>query len=136
MKIPFATRLGIAAGLAALVLGATPAPAGTIELLGVAALDRAPFRETGPVGGLSGILYDPQAATYWAISDDRGEKGPYRIYGLKIDLSRGRLAEDGVRVVEVLQLCDAIGEPLGDRARTWRRPARGGSPGADPATER
>lgn len=43
------------------------------------------------VGGLSGLTWDPQAGRYWAISDDRAERGPVRAYRLRIDVERGRL---------------------------------------------
>ncbi|MGQ9733605.1 MAG: esterase-like activity of phytase family protein [Candidatus Bipolaricaulia bacterium] len=46
---------------------------------------------TMPVGGLSGLTYDPARDLYYAVSDDRGETGtPGRLYTLRIALeSRG-----------------------------------------------
>ena len=40
-----------------------------------------------PVGGLSGIDYDPATGRYWVISDDRSEFGPARFYEVSLDLS-------------------------------------------------
>ena len=39
-----------------------------------------------PVGGLSGLTYDRQQDSYYAISDDRSDKAPARFYTLKLDL--------------------------------------------------
>jgi len=61
------------------------------------------------VGGLSGLTWDPETDRYWAISDDRAERGPVRAYRLRLDLEGGRL-----RSVEVdghldLRLADGAG---------------------------
>ncbi|MDZ8241726.1 MAG: esterase-like activity of phytase family protein [Nostoc sp. ChiQUE01a] len=56
------------------------------------------------VGGLSGITYDAKNNLYYAISDDRGQKGNTRFYTLKIDLSKGSLQKNGVAVVNVTTL--------------------------------
>ena len=44
------------------------------------------FKDT-QLGGLSGITYDAQRNLYYALSDDRGIKGPARFYTLEIGLN-------------------------------------------------
>jgi hypothetical protein len=56
------------------------------------------------VGGLSGISYDERTGRYLAVSDDRSERAPARVYTLSLDLSAGRLADDGASVVAVTVL--------------------------------
>ena len=52
---------------------------------------------TMPVGGLSGLAYDPAKGLYYGISDDRGEHGiPGRLYTLQIALDR-----EGIHGVQV-----------------------------------
>jgi phosphodiesterase/alkaline phosphatase D-like protein len=38
-----------------------------------------------PVGGLSGLAFDPSKNVYYAVSDDRSENGPARFYTLTLD---------------------------------------------------
>ena len=76
--------------LAGLLLtgGSLPASAGltSLELLGQTAIP-APTRIDGvPLGGLSGLTFDPRSGRYLALSDDRSEEGPARFYRLAIDL--------------------------------------------------
>ncbi len=37
-----------------------------------------------PFGGLSGIVYDKQSKLFWAISDDRSQYAPARVYKLRL----------------------------------------------------
>ncbi len=63
-----------------------------------------------PIGGLSGITYDPVLNVYYAISDSRNNgNGPVRFYTLSIDLSTG--AASGVTVTGVTTLNDLAGTP-------------------------
>lgn len=43
------------------------------------------FKKTR-VGGISGLVYDPEAQILWAISDDRGKFSPPRIYKLRLNI--------------------------------------------------
>jgi hypothetical protein len=75
-----------------------------IDFIGQATLpNNATFQKTA-IGGLSGITYDPKKNLYYAISDDRGKKAPARFYTLKIDLSKGKLANGDVVPVGVTTL--------------------------------
>jgi|GEM_PF-531117 len=93
------------------------------ELLGEAVVPSAPPASEqldAPVGGLSGLRYDPATGTYLALSDDGAERGPARFYRLEIDLGLGaeagaegpHLAADGARVVDAVELLDAGDRPF------------------------
>ncbi|MDJ0693087.1 esterase-like activity of phytase family protein [Mastigocoleus sp. MO_188.B34] len=58
------------------------------------------------LGGLSGITYDHAKRLYYSVSDDRSQKSPARFYTLKIDLSKGKLENNGVKPVSVTKLLD------------------------------
>ena len=98
----------LSAALAAL-LAATPAAAESFRLLGEFQLPTGLMIEGVALGGLSAIDYDPINDVYYALSDDRAERGPARIYRLKIDFD-----ESGVSAVDVLgriDLTNAAGQP-------------------------
>jgi len=80
-----------------------------IEFLGSATLPTGLSFAGTDVGGLSGLAYDPESGLFLAVSDDRSERAPARVYTLAIDLTGGRLADGGVRVVGVTVLRDAAG---------------------------
>lgn len=48
-------------------------------------------------GGISGLDYDAEAGVFYAISDDRSEKAPARLYRLKLAIE-----EDGVKGVDII----------------------------------
>jgi len=62
-----------------------------------------------PLGGLSGLTYDPGCGLFYALTDDRGYIAPPRVYALKLEL-------DGptVRPLEVITLRNKRGEPFAD----------------------
>jgi len=64
--------------------------------------------ENIPLGGLSGLTYDPACDLFYALSDDRGYVAPPRVYTLKLEL-------DGpfVRPLEVITLRDERGDAFG-----------------------
>ncbi|MCJ0906751.1 esterase-like activity of phytase family protein [Rhodococcus sp. ARC_M6] len=65
-----------------------------------------------PLGGISGIDYDDATGRYWAISDDRAEKGPARFYTLELTLGPdGRFATDAPVVTGMTPIADQGGEP-------------------------
>lgn len=95
--------------------GTLPAGGGTagithLEPLGEVAV---PVHPVGgvQVGGLSGLTWDPEADRYWAISDDRAERGPVRAYRLRLGIEAGRLV--GVEVEGFLDLRLADGADFG-----------------------
>lgn len=62
-----------------------------------------------PLGGLSGIAYDPSTDRYHAVSDDRSQRAPARLYELAIALEDGRLEEGDVAFTGVVTLTDRAG---------------------------
>jgi predicted extracellular nuclease len=84
--------------LGAAPAAATPAALHSLEWLGMAELPAGTTFEGEPVGGLSGLAWDAADGTFWAISDDPGERAPVRIYQLRVDLGDGRLQPGDVAV--------------------------------------
>ncbi|MEO7795428.1 MAG: esterase-like activity of phytase family protein [Thermoanaerobaculia bacterium] len=76
--------LGVLVCLAGTALAAGPT---SLELLGEATVAGTAQVQGVPMGGLSGLTFDPRSGEYLAISDDRSEKGPARFYRLAIDLA-------------------------------------------------
>jgi predicted extracellular nuclease len=62
-----------------------------------------------PLGGLSGLAWDPACRILYAVSDDRGQFAPPRVHLLGVDL-----APVDVRSLGVLTLRDEQGEPFGN----------------------
>ena len=101
-------------GAAALVL-LLAAPAygtGALQFLGEAVLEPGLLFEDTRVGGLSGITYDADRDRYYAVSDDPSSRSTSRFYTLRIDLSSGSLAADGVALDAVTILRDRSGRPF------------------------
>jgi len=94
--------------LASATAGGAEAPVG-IEWLGEAEIDRSVGDSQVPVGGLSGLVYDAASDRYFAISDDRGEHGPVRIYRLRIEMPAGRLTAGGAVAEATIELRRAGG---------------------------
>ncbi|MCB0215516.1 MAG: esterase-like activity of phytase family protein [Caldilineae bacterium] len=65
-----------------------------------------------PLGGLSGITWDPESEAYLALSDDRGSLAPARYYTLRLDLTDGRLEAGDLSFSSVVTLTDAAGLPF------------------------
>ena len=61
------------------------------------------------LGGLSGLSYDSDANTLFAISDDKGEFGNPRFYNLSIDLSSGAPA---IGITSATSILTAEGAPF------------------------
>ena len=85
---------------------------GHLEFLGEANITT-PELAGAPIGGLSGLTYDRASNLYYAVSDDRGDKGPARFYTLSIDLTQGTLPLDGVTVLAVTSLTTVGGQAFG-----------------------
>lgn len=83
-----------------------------LELLGMAVYPGNREIAGAPIGGLSGLAWDAATETWLAVSDDAAVRGPARVYRLAIDLDDGRLEEDAVKVVEMIELRDADGGPF------------------------
>jgi hypothetical protein len=84
----------------------------SLDFLGEYRLPKTTFKDT-PVGGLSGITYDPQQNVFYAISDDRSEFAPARFYTLKLNLDTSKPEAIGIKTVEITNvtfLSDVNGE--------------------------
>lgn len=83
-------------------------PEMSLNFLGEYQLPKITFEGT-PVGGLSGITYDPkgisgvtsQAYRFYALSDDKSENGEARFYSLRLDLASSDLANIRLKKVTV-----------------------------------
>ena len=110
-------RRGWVGALGALALAATAAaradeiPCAGLEFIGRGELAVGTSFAGAPVGGLSGLVWDERDGSYVALSDDRSEFAPARLYRLKIDLADGRLDPGDVAVVGQVQLADRQGRP-------------------------
>lgn len=87
-------------------------PVGQMELLGELALPPGLEADGVPVGGLSGLAYEPAVDLYYAISDDRAEHGPARFYSLAVELDGGRMRTRRARVLDVRTLQDGPEQPF------------------------
>ncbi|WP_373544695.1 choice-of-anchor I family protein [Chamaesiphon sp.] len=61
-----------------------------------------------PLGGLSGVAYDPTSKSYYAISDDRSQFGAARFYNFTLDPNT--LTTTGVTFNSVTALKDSTGK--------------------------
>lgn len=84
----------------------------SVEFIGEATLPTGLSFQKTEVGGLSGITYDAKNNLYYLISDDPGQKAPARFYTFKIDLSQGKLNDNGVTPVNVTNLLNTNNQPL------------------------
>lgn len=80
-----------------------------LEFLGMAVYPGNRVLAGAPVGGLSGLTWEDTTETWLAVSDDAAVRGPARAYRLRIDLDDGRLEEDAVEVLEMIELRDTDG---------------------------
>ncbi|HEX4956522.1 MAG TPA: esterase-like activity of phytase family protein [Thermoanaerobaculia bacterium] len=103
--------------LLALLLGfAIPAFALDVEYRGHVSIPSGTVFEGVLVGGLSSITWDPDTGLYWAISDDRAERGPVRVFALAIDLTDGRLDPGDVRLEGMDEIREEDGLPFAPRS--------------------
>lgn len=90
------TRRRLLAGVAAAALVAcaplqAPTRPGRLRLIAEATLPhRLAFKGT-TVGGLSGLDFDPASGLWYALSDDRSDLAPARIYTLRLPMDAQRL---------------------------------------------
>lgn len=89
--------------------GAAPA----LRLIGEATLPhRHPFKGS-PVGGLSGLDFDPISGLWVALSDDRSDLAPARCYTLRLGITADRLAMP--ELVDLITLQQPNGLPYPSR---------------------
>jgi phosphodiesterase/alkaline phosphatase D-like protein/predicted AlkP superfamily pyrophosphatase or phosphodiesterase len=101
---PFADVPGGASAIGATSLGQKIVPTGFISTGVAGKIDGLDV----PIGGLSGLTYDPAKNVYYAISDDRSQIAPARFYTLTLDPNT--LATNGVTFTGVTTLKDAAGK--------------------------
>ncbi len=102
------------ASTTASVLSPAPPEIGVLEFLGEAVIPEDALVEGSPVGGLSGITYDPKREVYYAISDDPASRGPARFFTLTIDLADGSLTSEDVEALSLTRLLDRDGAPFAE----------------------
>jgi len=87
-----------------------------LEFLGRTVLPRDLETEGTRVGGLSGLAWDAASGRIWAVSDDRGQRGPVRLYRLRLDFAspsaEGAAPEPRVTIEGMQPLLDAKGKPF------------------------
>ncbi len=86
-----------------------------LEYLGEATLPAQTAVSSAPLGGLSGLTYDPDRGAYYAVSDDPSKRAPARFYTLSIDLADGRLEPGDVRVVAATALRTPSGTTFAEK---------------------
>ncbi len=111
------TILKLAVGLSAL-LAATSALAekpviGKVSLLGQIVLPTGLTIGGVEFGGISGLDYDTGNDLFYAISDDRSQKAPARLYTLKLAIADSGV--QGIDIVSTIQLSDATGKPFAEK---------------------
>lgn len=65
-------------------------------------------------GGISGISYDSESNLYYAISDDRAERGPLRFYTLSITIDEASI--QAVEIMDMITLMDVDNSEFGANA--------------------
>jgi len=73
-----------------------------VAVIGVATVERDAGPDGLPVGGLSGIDYDPASGDWYMISDDKSEFGPARMLRARVDFDNDRPLS--VRLLSVIPL--------------------------------
>jgi hypothetical protein len=87
----------------------------SVEFLGSVSMATGTDFAGTEVGGLSSITYDAGRNTYYALSDDQGNRDtgdPVRYYGLDIDLSDGTLDDGDVKLLAVTPLYEQRRTPF------------------------
>lgn len=106
---------GIASWILFLLLGEVPgltaAPPtlhislGSLEYLGAVEIPTSPpVGSRAPVGGLSDLTWDPKTQSFFAISDDRAERGPARVYRFEVRLEGPKPKLQAVHLLEMIEL--------------------------------
>jgi hypothetical protein len=112
-------RSVVLGGLSLAALSALPAnatdittlPLPRLRLLGEATLPhRLQFHDT-TVGGLSALDYDPVDDLWYALSDDRSDINPARLYTLRMRISHQGLSQPALQSVVLLKQADGSPYP-------------------------
>ncbi len=85
-----------------MITPAAAAGAGSLRLIGRVMLPAAVSTGGAVLGGLSGVDYDAATDRWLAVSDDKSEHGPARVYALKIDYDGARVS--AAMLAEVIPL--------------------------------
>lgn len=99
-----------------------------LQLLGQVEIPYNYSFEDTPVGGLSGLTYNPANRLYYVISDDRGDLAPARFYSFKLRLNaEGKLGDNSIR----WQAMHALKNPNGKQYDTGTIDPEGIAAGPD-----
>lgn len=74
----------------------------SLEFLGEYQLPKQEWQGT-PVGGLSGLAYNPQTGDFLAISDDRSNLAPARFYTINLQIDADTITEATIKKVTLLK---------------------------------
>lgn len=99
-----ASRLLLLALLGSTAWTAQAEPPLRLTLLGEVRIESGRELAGTTLGGLSALVYDPQAEVYYALSDGPGQGGPARFYTLEIDLDDGSLDPEDVRFLTITEI--------------------------------
>ncbi|MFP4133532.1 MAG: esterase-like activity of phytase family protein [Halothece sp.] len=77
----------------------------SVEFLDGYELPKQTFKDT-PVGGLSGITYNPNQGIFYTVSDDRSQYAPARFYTLDINFNNTEIEEAIIKDVTFLKTED------------------------------
>jgi hypothetical protein len=110
-------RLALVAAAAAAALAAPVAQAASLGYIGQAIVANGSSYGGTTIGGLSGIDYDSSTQRYVAISDDRSQYSPARVYELALDFNQFSRSNSpgaaGVGFTGVTTLLNASGSAYG-----------------------
>jgi hypothetical protein len=116
MTMPRFFRLALALGLIALpatpALAEEPAEAG-LRLIGEQVLPKGLTVDGTLVGGLSGLAFDKANGRWLALSDDRSEKAPARVYRVTLDYDASSFRSAAVSGVVTLRTAEGKPFPAG-----------------------
>lgn len=81
-----------------------------LELLGQTAIPyNQEFKQT-PIGGLSGLTYDPESGLFYVVSDDRSELADGRFYSFRVELNeQGMFTDESIKWLDVHFMKNAEG---------------------------
>jgi hypothetical protein len=97
-------RLLLAAGPAALLATSAHAQIAGLTYLGTFTLPTGLLLNGAEFGGISGLDYDPAAGVFYAISDDRVDRGPARFYTLRLGID-----DAGIHTLDILSTVEISG---------------------------
>lgn len=111
LLLPFAACTSLSARQR-MELGMVPQEDFRLRLVGDTLSPSEASFEGSPIGGLSSIVWDPRSERLLALSDDRSEKAPARLFRFKLSFDPKAGAMPQIQVESVLKLTDASGKPF------------------------